>query len=139
MWISSGLFEIIKGCMPLPCVDLLVIYDGKLLLALRNNEPGKNVWFLPGGRVLVKESLEDAVKRVLQKETGLTTLKISQVGTMTHLWPQLSTVTVFYKVFVDSDKILLNEEHREYKWVDSDNEQMHPYLKEMIEKSAIFK
>ena len=138
MWIDSVLFEQIKKSIPLPCVDLLILFQGKLLLGLRNNEPGKNIWFLPGGRILLNESLESSVSRILFKETGLTTKKINQVGAMSHFWPQLSTVTVYYTVIVTSDNIILNNEHSTYKWVDSVDEQMHPFLKEMIINSNIF-
>ena len=54
---------------------------------LRNNEPGKGVWFTPGGRILKGESLEEAVTRVLRKETGLEATRVEQKGTMAHIWP----------------------------------------------------
>ena len=128
----------IKKTMPLPCVDLLVLHKGKLLLLLRNNEPGKDLWFTPGGRILKGESLEQAVKRVLLKETGLSSAQIMQVSTMCHHWPTVHTVTTYYTVIVESDLLTLNNEHRDHKWVDEPTPDLHPYLTEMITNSKIF-
>ena len=46
--------------------------DGvSVLLIQRKYEPFKNGWAIPGGFVLENESLEEAVKRELQEETGI--------------------------------------------------------------------
>ena len=85
MSIEPKLYDKIKKSMPLPCVDLLVTHKDNLLLTLRNNEPGKDLWFTPGGRIYRNESLEEAVKRILSMETGLQPINITQISTMTHL------------------------------------------------------
>ena len=69
-WIEDSLYSEITSVLPIACVDLLVVHDGRLLLMLRNNEAGKGVWFAPGGRILKGESLEEAVTRVLRKGQG---------------------------------------------------------------------
>jgi len=57
-------------------VDAVVFgYEAKelsVLLIKRGIEPFKNSWALPGGLVLENESLEEAVERELQEETGVT-------------------------------------------------------------------
>ncbi|WP_439032034.1 NUDIX hydrolase [Gordonia terrae] len=45
--------------------------DGRILLILRRNEPSAGHWSLPGGKVEPGETLEEAVVREVQEETGL--------------------------------------------------------------------
>ena len=139
MRIETELFDKIKKSMPIPCVDLLVAYKNSLLLMLRNNEPAKDLWFTPGGRIYRNEKLIDTVKRVLPKETGLQPTKITQVSTMSHIWPEAHTVTTYFRVEVDSDKVKLDPQHSDYKWIDKMEEDLHPYIVEMIENSGVFK
>jgi len=137
--IKPKLYDKIKKSMPLPCVDLLVTHNGNLLLMLRNNEPGKDLWFTPGGRIYRNESLKEAVKRVLSEETGLQPINITQISTMSHMWPTAHTVTTYYKVEVNSDKVRLDEQHREYRWINTMEDDLHPYLAEMIKNTGIFR
>ena len=138
-WIDEPLYTKIREVMPIPCVDLLVTHNDRLLLMLRNNDPGKGVWFTPGSRILHGETIEETVKRTLTEETGLTPSKIVRKGVMTHLWPETHTVTVFYRVDVDGDQVKMNEEHSAYKWISEATNDLHPFLKKMIEKSKVFK
>jgi len=139
MSIETELFDKIKKSMPIPCVDLLVTHKDSLLLMLRNNEPAKDLWFTPGGRIYRNEKLIDTVKRVLPEETGLQPTKITQVSAMSHIWPEAHTVTTYFRVEVDSDQVKLDEQHRDYKWIDQIEGGLHPYIVEMIENSGIFK
>ena len=137
-WIDEPEYSHIKKIMPLPVVDLLVVYEGKILLMKRNNPPLKNGWFTPGGRILLGESLEDAVKRTLIEETGLTAIRIEQKGTMSQIFDELQSITTFYFVEVNNDTVVMNDEHSEFTWISEIDDETHPYLKEMIETSNIF-
>ncbi len=137
-WIPENLYHEIKKLLPIPCIDLLIINEGKLLLMQRNNQPGKDEWFTPGGRILKGERLEEAVYRILEEETGLTPISIMEKGAMTHIWPMIQTVTVLYRVEVTNDLVRMNEEHSRYKWVSEASEELHKYVKEMIERAEIF-
>lgn len=56
--------------------------DGiSVLLIERKYEPFKNSWAIPGGFVLENESLEDAVKRELSEEAGVTVQYLEQLYT----------------------------------------------------------
>jgi colanic acid biosynthesis protein WcaH len=137
-WIEENLYEKIQRLTPIATVGLLVVHKERLLLMLRNNEPAKNEWFTPGGRILYGETLEDAVKRVLKEKTGLTPLKIRRKGIMSHIWPNSHHIAIFYRVDVSEDEVKINEEHRAFKWISKVTDELHPYLKGMIQESEIF-
>jgi len=136
-WIDEPLYNKIRASIPIATVDLLVVHKRRLLLMLRNNEPAKNLWFTPGGRILQGEPLEEAVRRVLEKETGLTPIKIEKKGVMSHIWTNHHNITIFYRVDVDNDNVKMNEEHKAYRWISQVTDDLHPYLKEMIKQSEI--
>lgn len=46
--------------------------DGRLLVVRRGHAPARGRWTLPGGRLEPGESLEQAVAREVDEETGLT-------------------------------------------------------------------
>jgi len=138
-WIKEELYTKIKQQMPIPAVDLLVKYKGRILLMLRNNEPAKAEWFTPGGRILYGEELDDAVRRVLLEETGLKPSKIEAKGVMSHIWPECHMITAYHLVEVDSDKVILNDEHTDYKWVSECPDNIHSYLTEMVKASKVFR
>lgn len=75
-----------KSSMIKVAVDAIVFgyskQDGvSVLLIQRKYEPYKNSWAIPGGFVLEDESLEEAVKRELVEETGITVNYLEQLYT----------------------------------------------------------
>ena len=136
-WIEDELYKKIIEKMPIPSVDILTVYKGKLLLLLRNNNPGKNLWWTPGGRVLKGETLEDTAKRELFEETGLQPVKLTKKGVMVHFWPKYQFITTFFLAEVESDNITLDTEHKEYRWIEEEDRELHEYVKYMINKSGL--
>ena len=55
----------------IPAVSVALKRAGTLLLVKRANEPAKNQWAFPGGRVERGEKLEAAARRELKEETGM--------------------------------------------------------------------
>lgn len=132
VWIEEELYLKIRDVMPIPTVDAITTHKGKLLLLLRNNPPVKDVWWVPGGRIMRGESLEEAVVRKLHEETGLEGRIIRKVGVINHIFSEVHIISIFFNVEAEDDKVQLDEEHRAYKWVSKLPKNSHPYLKRMV-------
>lgn len=57
---------------PVLAASTAVFRQGKVLLATRMDAPGDRLWSLPGGKVEVGETLEQAALRELEEEVGIT-------------------------------------------------------------------
>jgi ADP-ribose pyrophosphatase YjhB (NUDIX family) len=72
------------------CVDVVVLYQDKILLERRGNDPIKNQWWIFGGRMSRGDSLIQAAKKELLKELGLKitdTTRIKELGAYNLVWP----------------------------------------------------
>ena len=56
---------------PRPAATILLVHGNELLLVKRAEPPAVGQWCLPGGYMEVGESAEDAARRELSEETGL--------------------------------------------------------------------
>ena len=52
-------------------IGVMVIRDGKILLAKRKSELGKGTYCWPGGKMHYMESFEECAKREIREETGI--------------------------------------------------------------------
>jgi NAD+ diphosphatase len=59
--------------------------QGRVLVLVRGEEPGKGRWDLPGGFVDPDESAEDALRREVREEIGLEIADLRYVGS----WPNV--------------------------------------------------
>lgn len=53
------------------CCDAVVIQSGHILLVQRGENPGKDLWALPGGHINANETSYEAVLRELEEETKI--------------------------------------------------------------------
>ncbi len=96
--------------------------DGvSVLLIKRKYEPFKNCWAIPGGFVLENESLEDAVKRELQEETGITVNYLEQLYSFGEpdRDPRQRVISVAYFALVKSalfQELKANTDAEEAQW-----------------------
>ena len=142
---KDTLLKIIKNT-PLVSIDLIIRdKNANVLLGLRNNEPAKGNWFVPGGRIRKDEHIADAFARISLAEIGMKLeLAASKfLGVYEHLYsqnfahePDISThyIVLAYETTIGSDfKDFPLSQHREVRWW-SINEllasaQVHSYTK----------
>jgi 8-oxo-dGTP diphosphatase len=79
-------------------VDAVTILNGKIVLVKRKNPPYQGKFALPGGFVEIGETTENAVKRELKEETGLSAeiVKLLDVYSDPDRDPRGHTVSVCY-------------------------------------------
>jgi 8-oxo-dGTP diphosphatase len=108
---------------PQLAVSAAIFRDGKVLLVRRARSPAKGFYSLPGGRVEYGESLDAALHREVDEETGL---KIEIVGLAgwREVLPQNAgaghyLILSFAARWLAKEPVL-NEEHDDFKWLAPD-------------------
>ena len=48
-------------------------------------------------------------------------------------------MTTYNRVEVDSDKVRLDKQHRDCRWINTMEDGLHPYLVEMIKNTGLFR
>ncbi|HVG23820.1 MAG TPA: NAD(+) diphosphatase [Thermoanaerobaculia bacterium] len=89
-----------------PAVMMLVTHRGRLLLAQHKGRP-HGMWSTLAGFVEPGESLEDAAKRELMEETGLTAVSATYFGSQS--WPLPASLMIGFVMEVASDAITIDE------------------------------
>jgi ADP-ribose pyrophosphatase YjhB (NUDIX family) len=113
--------------VPRLCVDLIVRTEDGVLLARRDIDPGRGLWHLPGGTVLLGESLHQAARRVGSEEVGLSILSLELLGFIEFLPetnPFFHAVTVAFRAVADSREPRALRETAEIGWFLEDPEPM---------------
>lgn len=114
---------------PLVSIDLVVENEkGEILFGLRTNRPAKGYWFVPGGRILKDETLDDAFLRLTQNELGVEINRSDArlLDIYEHFYddsvmgekPSTHYVVAGYHLKVQQNSLALpiGDQHSEYKW-----------------------
>ena len=73
-------FNTIYAKVPRVTVEVLVVGPKGVYLTLRDIEPCKGQWHLPGGTVFFDESLLETVQRIAERELGIQVTHAEPVG-----------------------------------------------------------
>jgi colanic acid biosynthesis protein WcaH len=119
---------------PLVSIDLVVKDpENRILLGLRVNEPAKGKWFVPGGRIMKDESIEEAFERISEDEIGArhSLSEARLIGAFTHHYDNnvflrngITTqyIALAYELPVKDDKKPESKsQHSEYEWASLDD------------------
>lgn len=113
-----------KDYIGVGCGAFILNDKGQLLLQLRNKAPEKEYWSIPGGRVELFETFENAVKREVKEETGAEVEVIRLLGICDHIikseerhWVSPSYLC---KITEGEPKIMEPTKHLDMKWFSLD-------------------
>lgn len=101
-----------------PAVIVAIINERKILLA-HNKRFSTPIYSLIAGFVEPGEHLENAVRREVLEETGLTVGKIRYFGSQS--WPFPDSLMIGFVARYESGEIVLNEELEDAGWFTPDN------------------
>jgi colanic acid biosynthesis protein WcaH len=123
-----------SSAMPRWFPSNLIIRDleGNVLLGLRENEPAKNTYFVPGGVIRKNETIREAFTRILNAEMGLTASfdEATLVGAFEHFYktnrfghPDYGThyVVLAYGVSLKAQQaVAIDSQHSDVQWMSED-------------------
>lgn len=128
MFLSDDDFLFVISNTPLVAIDLILRdAEGRIFLGRRRNEPASGKWFVPGGRILKDESIEQAFARICRAELGQQ-LPYEQArlrGAYTHKYaenvfrvPAVTThyVVLAYALNIDAPQLQAHAQHVETMW-----------------------
>ncbi len=148
MFIPEKDYKIILSTMPILCVDLMIFFDGKCLLLKRRNEPAKEQYWFPGGRIYKMETIKEAALRKAKEEVNLNcrfqeivSIEETMFNKNGKMVTEIHTVNICCKLVTDSiSEILLDKQHNSHLWVTIDSAKkmkLHPCVKSPLEKIFI--
>jgi len=140
-WIPDDEWEAIVANVPLVSVDLVIRHEGGVILGLRENEPARGEWFVPGGTVFKNETLTDAVHRVADEELGVDVTIESRLGTFEHFYDTSEVdgigskhyLATAFEVTLDDDTLQVDAQHSELKVFEPPYEDLHPYVERYLQ------
>jgi colanic acid biosynthesis protein WcaH len=134
MKLDTPTFITIVKNTPLVSLDLIVRNQKReILLGLRTNEPAKNWWFVPGGRILKNETISNAFQRITYEELGKAfhIESANHRGVFEHLYETNFTektgfgthyIVLAYEIYVEEELTTFpKQQHRRYKWFSEDS------------------
>lgn len=108
---------------PVVAVGAIVFRNNRVLLVRRGQAPSQDLWAIPGGRVELGETLQEAAEREILEETGVTIRALDPVYTFDYIERDGSARPRFHYVIVDLQADYVRGETRagddaaEVRWV----------------------
>ena len=123
MFIPEEEYQKIMKTMPVFCADFLIRYGDKHLLIKRTEEPVKGVYWVIGGRLRHKETIQQLAERVHTREIGRYFPDFKMIGFSNYQFPDVPnqrathTPTMLYLVEVDEMfEPNIDDTHSDFIW-----------------------
>lgn len=98
---------------------LLIVQDGKLLLAMKKRGFGAGKWNGPGGKIQPDETPEQACIRERQEEVGITPAKLNKVAEYEFIYPSMDKNVIGHIYMTDAfDGTPQESEEMRPQWFD---------------------
>ena len=160
MFLSKVDFAKVVSCTPLVSIDICILQGRNLLLGKRVNSPSKNLFFVPGGRILKSESKINAFKRILKDELGLSIKKshinsLEFLGIYEHFYDDnflnnndfgthyvVLAYLLKYESLEQVNEEIISNQHSEYIWLNIDKfnistEEIHKYTLDYLKNPIL--
>lgn len=117
---SKKYLEILQ-LMPVACMDLLVISnDQKMLLIKRAEEPEKDQWYFPGGRILKGDMIGKSALKIIKRECNLNCRfdRVLNVRDYFGIYKNIDVHQIVIECLLYSlnDNVKLDETSSDYMW-----------------------
>jgi ADP-ribose pyrophosphatase YjhB (NUDIX family) len=113
-------FNYIYSKVPRTVIELICKGPDGVLLTKRAINPAKGMWHLPGGTILMGETIEQAAKRIALEELGVDIKIVKNLGILTYIDSKNTTggygIAIMLLVNLKSLDIDLDEQASEYKF-----------------------
>ncbi len=86
---------------PVVAVGAIVFRDNRVLLVRRGQPPSRDLWAIPGGRVEIGETLQEAAEREILEETGIIIQAREPVYAFDYIERDGSALPRFHYVIID--------------------------------------
>lgn len=138
--IPEPLYLQILQYLPIACVDVAIVDQGRVLLIQRLTPPAEHEWWLPGGRVQKGEKMREAAQRKALAEVGIR----CQIGPLIYTGETLfrngpkgvpvHTINSCFLGYPLEAQPLpqIDSAHQYWQWVDQIPEGLHPYIQECL-------
>lgn len=122
-------FHRIYSKVPRATIEVIIKSEHGIYLTLRDIDPCKGQWHLPGGTILFGESLLEAVQRTTKREVGIDVKSIEPVGVIeypSHYKRGLDQpIGITYLVTDYDGEITVNNEATKGDWFKTVPQNMH--------------
>jgi colanic acid biosynthesis protein WcaH len=144
-YIPAEEWEVVVRNVPVVSVDLVVTDGDAVILGKRTNEPAKDEWFVPGGRVRKNETLDDAVHRLAAEELGVEVVVDRRLGAYEHRYDAAELdgvdtkhyVAIGYLVSLAGGDIAPDDQHSDVRRVEPPFGDLHPYVEAYLRDAGI--